>query len=149
MNYRLAALALVVIASGCATPQPRQEVEAVRDFVVAAELEPVKQIRTNAQWSYSNLNERFLIVTASRKEYLVEFTRDCRYIDESIEPWGTGLQSDMVDYRRDSRSLRARIDTIRGCHIETFYKLTDEQVKELKNLGDAPGEEVFLPDNDD
>jgi hypothetical protein len=141
--------ASATLVAACATTYDPKETEAVRDYVVAAELEPVKQIRTNAQWGYSPLNDQFVIVTALRKDYLVEFTRRCIEIEQTLEPWRTGLQTDMVDYRRDSSLLRARFDTIRGCRIETMYPLSDEQVKELKNLGDAPGEEIFLPDEDD
>ena len=135
--------AALVVA--CATPYKPQEVEAVRDYVAVAELEPVDQIRLspNNQMSYTYVNDYFVIIPSRRDNYLVELRRECRELRQ------TQFTYDMVDQRRDSSVLRSRIDTIRGCQIGTFYEVSDEQMKELKNLGDAPGEEVFLPDNDD
>ena len=39
----------------------------------------------------------------------------------------------------DQGTLRARIDTIRGCMISHIYPITADQRIELKSLGDAPG----------
>jgi hypothetical protein len=143
---KFAIAAAAAALAGCATTQPTQEVEAVRDYISAAELESVKQIRTNERWGYSTLNDHFIILTTMRKEYLVEFVARCIEVTERFDP--TMYTTDMVDYRRDTRVMRSRFDTIRGCRIDSIYPVTKEQAKELKNLGDAPGDEEFLPDDD-
>ena len=57
--------------------------------------------------------------------------RDCRELDEfRVTP----------DYRREANLLRARFDTIRGCHIGKIYAVDKGQAQELENLGDAPGD---------
>ena len=142
MIKRAVPLAAVLVAA-CATPYDPQEVEAVRDFVAATELKPTNEIRYQGQMSYSYLNDRYVIIPTRRQDYLVELNRDC------YELRRTDFNAEMVDRRVDTNRIRARFDTIRGCQIKTFYEVTDEQVKELKNLGDAPGEEIFLPDEDE
>ena len=148
---RLLTLGLCLALAACSVTPPEQEVEAVRDFISAAELEPLQQIPADRNaGGYRALNDYYVILPSRRKEYLVEFTRRCMELRDNMDPYGPGsFNPAAIDVRRDSSIMRARFDTIRGCRIETFYELTDEQVKELKNLGDAPGEEIFLPDNDD
>ncbi len=51
----------------------------------------------------------------------------------------------MVDIRANSNVLHAKFDTIRGCKISRIFELTDAQSAELKVLGDAPGDEIYLP----
>jgi hypothetical protein len=137
--------------AACSITPPEQEIEAVRDYISAAELEPVDQIRIDRNsGGYTFLNDYFVILPARRKEYLVEFVRRCRELRERFDTYGPGsVNPAMIDVRRDSSILRAKFDTLRGCHIQNFYEITDEQLKELKNLGDAPGEEIFLPEDDD
>ncbi len=153
MNRGRASCALAVLAAftACSVTPPEQEIEAVRDYVAAAELEPVNRIPTDRKaGGYTMLNDYFVIMPSRRKHYLVEFTRRCRELGQDLNPYGPGsIRPDMVDVRRDSSTLRARFDTIRGCQIGAFYELTDEQRKELENLGDAPGDEIFLPDEEE
>lgn len=136
-------IGMAAALAACATGYDPQEIEAVRDYVAAAELPAVDQIRPNRDISYSYVNDRYVIIPTRRQDYLVEFDRDC------FELRRTDFTYDMVDRRRDTNVLRTRADTIRGCRIKQFYELTDDQAKEIKNLGDAPGEEIFLPDQDD
>ena len=148
---RFLALCAAVVVAGCSVTPPTQEVEAVRDFVAASGLVPLKEIPADRNaGGYRVLNDYFIIMPSRRKNYLVEFPRRCIELRETMDPYGTGrIPPNMIDVRRDSSLLRARVDTIRGCRIGAFYELTDEQVTELKNLGDAPGEEIFLPEKDD
>ena len=143
MRKPLTVAAIAAALTACATPYNPQEIEAVRDYVAVAELQTVDRIRLDRQISYSYLNDRYVIIPSRRQDYLVEFDRNC------FELRRTDFTYEMVDQRQDASTLRSRFDTIRGCRISTFYEVTDEQVKELKNLGDAPGEEIFLPDEDD
>ena len=147
---KLLALSAFCTLGACAVGPAPQEVEAVRDYVSAAELVPQNEMRNDRNsGGFTSLNEYFVIMESYRKYYLVEFTRRCIELGENMNPSVTGFRPDMIDVRRDSSVLRARLDTIRGCRIENFYEITKEQRQELKNLGDAPGEEVFLPDEKD
>jgi len=131
---------LAILVVGCSsTPRGSREIEAVHDFVAAAQLEEVAEIRLWRQMSYTFLNVRFVTIPGRRGDYLVEFQRDCRALT-SIE-----VMPDMVDVRQNRNVLHAKFDTIRGCKISRIFELTDAQSAELKVLGDAPGDEIYLP----
>lgn len=135
-------LALLVLGA-CATGTVPQEIEAVRDYIVAAELPEVDEIRYSRQLSHGYVNDRFVTVPTRRGDYLVELTRDCPDLRRN------DFTPEMIDRRTSTNVIRPRFDTIRGCHIDKMYALTEEQYKELKSLGDAPGDEVFIPDEEE
>ena len=139
MNKILIVSALLVVAGCSSTTQRPQEIEAVRDYVAAAELEEVTDIRLREQLHYTYVNDRFVTIDARRGDYLVEFNRDCWELRQ------TQVSGGMVDVRDNHNVLRARFDTIRGCRIGKIYEITEAQREELTALGDAPGDEVFLP----
>ena len=112
MKTRACLLAFIAVGGCSTTPQTPREIEAVRDFVVAAELEEVTEIRLSRQMSYTELNVRFVLVPTRRGDYLVEFQRDCRALRN------TEVTPDMVDVRQNRNVLRAKFDTIRGCRID-------------------------------
>ncbi len=137
------ALLLTALAlTGCVTGYNPQEIEAVRDYVAANDLEEVDRIRRSNQLSYTYINDYFVTIPTRRGDYLAEFISECRELRQTFT-------ENMMDERRDTTWLRARFDTIRGCRIGTFYVITEEQRKELRELGDAPGDEVFLPEGED
>ncbi len=140
MKTRACLLAIIAVGGCSMTPQTPREIEAVRDFVVAAELEEVAEIRLWRQMSYTHLNVRFVIIPTRRGDYLVEFQRDCRELNR------IDITPEMVDIRDNRHVLRAKFDTIRGCRIDRIYEISEAQSEELKVLGDAPGDEIFLPD---
>ncbi len=142
MNKKFILPALMVIAGCSSTSQRPQEVEAVRDFIAAADLKEVSEIRMSRQLSYTYLNDRFVLMPTRRGDYLVEFNRACWELRENR------FTPEMVDVRDNQNILRARYDTLRGCRIDTMYEITEEQREELKDLGDAPGDEVFLPEEE-
>ncbi len=139
MNKILIVPALLVVAGCSSTTQRPQEIEAVRDYVAAAELEEVTDIRLREQLNYTYVNDRFVTIDARRGDYLVEFNRDCWELRQ------TQVSGGMVDVRDNHNVLRARFDTIRGCRIGKIYEITEAQREELTALGDAPGDEIFLP----
>jgi len=146
MNTNLVLPALIVIAviSACSsTTQRPQEVEAVRDFVAAAELQEVDEIRLSQALSYTYVNDLFVTIPTRRGDYLVEFLRICYELRQSQ------FTPDMADVRNNPNILRSRFDTIRGCRISKIYEITEAQRAELRNLGDAPGDEIFLPEADE
>jgi len=142
MNKILLVAAALSIAACSSTSQMPQEIEAVRDYIAATELEEVTEFRLREQLHYTYVNDRYVSIDTRRGDYLVEFLRNCWELRENQ------VTPEMVDIRRDNNYLRARFDTIRGCRISTIYEITEDQRKELKALGDAPGDEIFLPDAD-
>ena len=140
MKTTLAVL-LLVLTSACSTLQDEQEIEATRDFVAANQLQTVDEIRLYQQLNYRIINDYFVTVETRRGDYLVEFRTRCRALTQRE------FQPHMVDVRRDPSRVRARFDTIRGCIIGAIYEVSEEQRDELRQLGDAPGEEIFLPDD--
>lgn len=138
---KIQVLPMLLLTAACSsTTQRPQEIEAVRDYVVANELEEVTEIRLREQMSYTYVNDRFVTIPTRRGDYLVEFNRDCWELRQ------INFTSTMVDVRDNQNVLRARFDTIRGCRIGTMYEITEAQREELKALGDAPGDDIFLPD---
>lgn len=147
-NSAIAAIAAIVVmatlaAGACSlTPSDAEEIEAVRDFIFASELEEVDQIRFFQQMSYTVINDQFVTIPTHAGDYLVELARICPELSQ------TRFTPEMIDYRDDNRTLRPRFDTIRGCRIGKIYEITEAQSKEIAELGDAPGDEVYLPDDD-
>ena len=58
--------------SGGTVTAPGKELEAVRDFVVAVELEEVNMIRRWDQLKYLYVNDYFIILQTRRGDYLLE-----------------------------------------------------------------------------
>lgn len=135
--------ALIVLAlSACATPvdriSPGKDVEAVRDFVAAGEMQELNSVRLVEQIRVQYVNDYFVVIPTRRDQYLVEFRGRCSGLRE--RKW----VSDMIDIRVHSRMLYSDHDTIRGCVIGNLYELSDSQLEELKSMGDAPGDEVSV-----
>jgi len=125
--------------SGGTVTAPGKELEAVRDFVVAVELEEVKMIRRSDQLKYLYVNDYFIVLETRRGDFLLEMKGRCTELRRRL--W----TSDMIDFRVSTRLLYADYDTIRGCGIDTIYILSEAQLEELRVLGDAPGNDVFIP----
>lgn len=136
-------VAAMLPLGACVTPYDDREIEAVRDYIVAAQLEEVDSIRYFQQLSYRVINDQFVTVPTRTGDYLVEFARICRELREMK------FRPDMVDYRDDTRTVRARFDTIRGCRIDKIYAITEAQRDEIEEIGDAPGDEIYLPEDDE
>ena len=143
MKRKLILPAALLLITGCSSTSTQpQEIEAVRDFVAATELEEVNEIRLRETLRYTYVNDRYVTVPTRRGDYLVELRRDC------FELRRNDFTPEMVDVRDSQNVLRARFDTIRGCYIGAIYEITEAQREELQNLGDAPGDETYLPDEE-
>ena len=139
-----AALATIFVLGGCnLNPFQAEENEAVLDFIYTSDLEEVDSIRFFQQYTYTYVNDQYVTIPTSSGDYLVEFTRTCPELRQNR------FTPEMVDYRDDNRTLRARFDTIRGCRIGKIYEVTAAQAQELAELGDAPGEDIYLPGEGD
>jgi hypothetical protein len=136
MRIFLLILGAAIIA-GCAgqdekdDPSTQDIGQAIRDFIELRELEELDALRSGTNDGWSVLNETFILYSGRRDTYLVEFARRCWELRDHtrITP----------DQRYDSSVVRARFDTIRGCRIGKIYALTEAEVAELENIGEAPG----------
>ena len=134
MRIYIAVFATLILAACSGTVSklgPGKETEAVRDFVVASELEEVTRIRITNQVKYQYVNDYFIVFPTRRGDYLIEFRGRCSELRSRV--W----TADMVDIRVSTRALYADYDTLRGCSIGTIYELPEAQLEELKQLGDA------------
>ncbi len=142
MRIHIAVATLLVLTacadSGGMITAPGKELEAVRDFVVASELQEVGMIRRYNQIKYLYVNDLFIVLPTHREHYLIEFRGPCTELRRRL--W----TADMIDIRVSGRILYADFDTIRGCSIGKIYELPEAQLEELRVLGDAPGNDVFI-----
>lgn len=133
MNKAIFVLVFLVVA-GCATEQEQKEdpvTQAIVDFIEVRDLEEVDAIASGSTDSWKELGLEYLLYTGRRDEYLVEFAHPCYELRD--------MSRVTPDYRWDANSIRARFDTIRGCRIGRVFKLTEAEVAELENIGEAPG----------
>ena len=131
MKRYVSVLVLMFLAA-CATTGQEERSNAVKDFIEVNELEKVDAIRTFDRIEQRVLNDRFVIVSTRREQYLLEYSYPCREDPFTRRP--------RPDIRRDSTAIYAGSDTFRGCQIRAFYAITEDQAQELKNIGKAPGE---------
>lgn len=109
----------------------QDQVQAVRDFIEVRQLEELDWIETSAQDGWESIDDYFLIYKGRNTAYLIDFNRRC---------WELSDNSRIIaDERWDSRKIRARFDTIRGCRLHKIYALTEAELAELQSLGEAPG----------
>ena len=117
---------------------PGKELEGVRDFITAEELAEVERIRLYDQVKWLYVNDHFVLLPQRQNTHLIEFRGRCDELRQSR--WSSG----MIDIRVTARYLYSDHDTIRGCVIGRIYEISDAQITELSMLGDAPGPEVFV-----
>ena len=133
----VAAVAAAFFLAACASQDERAEEstqdvnQAVRDFIELRGLEELDALRSGTNDSWQQLDDQFIIYDGRRETYLVEFVRRCYELNDNtrITP----------DKRWDTNTVRAKFDTIRGCRIAKIYGLTEAEVAELENIGEAPG----------
>ncbi|MGI9223994.1 MAG: DUF6491 family protein [Woeseiaceae bacterium] len=132
MRHNVLVVALLLAAACSSTPQTPVDTQTVRDYVEVGELEDVQNIRVYARDSWSRLTNHFVIYEARNDNYLIEFHRRCRELQDNSRIVG--------DRRYDHNRLRVNEDTLRGCRIGKIYPLTEGQAIELQSLGKGPGE---------
>ena len=141
MRLLITIIALLTL-TGCSHSGTREqhgkETEAVKDFIVAAELPEVAKIHLDDEIRYFYVNDDFVVLPTRKDYYLVEFRGTCYQLRS--RHW----TSDMIDIRVTKRLLYAKFDTIRGCVVGRIYELSEPQLEELRYLGDAPGEGQFI-----
>jgi hypothetical protein len=128
-----ALLAASILLTACAAPDEkddRREETAIADFIATNELESVNALRTLGQLSSRDVSDLYIIVSARREDFLLEYYSRCvKRFDGRVEP----------DIRQDSNALYPKIDTFRGCRIKAIYALQPGQADEIRNLGRSVG----------
>lgn len=125
----IAILSVCCLVAGCAAQEERPD--AIADFIRVNQLESVKQIKSLQQLDLTELNDYYVIVSSRSDSYLVAYTTRC-----TEGPSGRPAP----DIRRDPHVLRARVDTLRGCRIDSIYAIDETQVEELRQIRSNPGE---------
>ncbi|MGB3727833.1 MAG: DUF6491 family protein [Thermodesulfobacteriota bacterium] len=104
--------------------------QAVRDFIEVRQLEKTDKVRTQNDDQWQDIDQNFVLYLKRRDAYLFEFTRRCHELAEyPVVP----------DRRDSSNTIRAKFDTLRGCRIANIYPLTEDEVAELRDIGESPG----------
>ncbi|MDH3821040.1 MAG: DUF6491 family protein [Gammaproteobacteria bacterium] len=129
---RYAGLSVLMFLTACATTGQEEQINATKDFVEVNELEKIAKVRTFDRIDQHVLNDRYVILSTRREQYLLEYSYPCRDDPMTRRP--------RPDIRRDSSAIYAGSDTFRGCQIRALYPITEDQAEELKNIGEAPGE---------
>lgn len=124
---------VLVLMTGCASQEDAltyDTEQAVRDFIAVRQLETADRIRTNNDDQWQDIDQNFVLYLKRREAFLFEFTRRCHELNEyPVVP----------DKRDSSNTIRARFDTLRGCRIANIYPLTEDEVAELRDIGESPG----------
>lgn len=132
----LLTLTAVLLIAGCASTEEKeastQDInQSVQDFIELRELESLDALSSGSHDSWSEITDTFILYSGRRETYLVEFSRRCHELNDNTRI--------VADKRWDANTVRARFDTIRGCRIAAIYGLSEEEVAELENIGEAPG----------
>ena len=125
--------ALIFVAmflGACAANEEEEGPDAIDDFIEVSELEEVTVIRSYDRFDRVELNDRYVILTTGREQYLLAYYGRCTEI--------VG-QRQRPDVRRDPNAIYAKSDTFLGCRIKSIYPITEAQEGELVEMGHAPG----------
>ena len=120
----VAALIAGLFVVGCAVNDDKRP-DPVEDFIKVNELEDVREIRSYDRLDLSVMNDYYVIVSSRRDFYLLRYFSRCRELPGGrVEP----------DVRRDSRVIRAGVDTLRGCRIKSIFAIDEAQAEELRQI---------------
>ena len=128
-----AVIAILVMLTACAAQEEAttQDTEqAVRDFIAVRQLQEAKEMRVSNNDHWDEIDENFLIYTTRHEVFLLEFTRRCYELNQYPV---------VADERKSGNVVRARFDTLRGCHIAKLFPLTEGELAELSAIGESPG----------
>jgi len=124
------AAALLTACASQEDPLTYDTEQAVRDFIQVRQLEQTDKVRTSKDDQWQDIDQNFVLYLKRREAFLFEFTRRCHELAEyPVVP----------DRRDSSNTIRAKFDTLRGCRIASIYPLTEDEVAELRDIGESPG----------
>jgi len=126
-------LAVMGMLYGCTTQEDsrrppgglgQSSAEELREYLDKVKPEPVYSIRYREPLRWTALNNYFATVETLDGPHLVALSWECKDLTR------TQIYGDMADRRTTRGLLRARDDTLRGCRIESFYKLPEPKAVE-------------------
>jgi hypothetical protein len=128
VNVAATILASATISVGCAVTPPeenlaalaeqsRASIEETREFIARLNPPTVRYVVYTPPLRYEYLNHRFVTLDAKEGLHLIEVDRDCPAL-ASDTAW-----ADMSDNERIRGRLRVRVDRLRGCRIDSIYKI--------------------------
>ena len=125
---------LTLVLSACAslnTPPDTRVDDGVKDFIKVEELAEIDVIRRSNDLALYSLSDYYVVAKDRRDNYLIAYRSRCRDIrDQDVTP----------DVRRDSNTIRAKFDTMRGCRIAAIYSISESQADELISFGKSSGQ---------
>ncbi len=129
MKKRALVLAAMLLGA-CAANEEEEGPDAIDDFIEVSELAEVTVIRSYDRFDRVELNNRYVILTTGKEQYLLAYYGRCTEI--------VG-QRQRPDVRRDAHAIYAKSDTFHGCRIKAIYPISEAQERELVEMGRAPG----------
>ncbi len=129
MRTPTATIVLIAMAAylltACATSDERPgqgdpRIEETQVYIQTVKPEIVSWVRYDEPLRFEAISNMHAILETNAGAYLLETERMCRDLTSR------DYYSDMADRRSMRGRLRAGIDTLRGCTIETIYRLPDE-----------------------
>ena len=120
----------VVLLMGCASDKPEEDrrppggpgrasAEELREYIDKVKPEAVFVVYYKEPLRWKAINDYFAIMDTRDGPHLIELSWEC-------EDFGNqSIYVDMADRREKRGILRAKVDTLRGCRIENFYKLPE------------------------
>ncbi|MGB0495384.1 MAG: DUF6491 family protein [Kangiellaceae bacterium] len=135
MKRKIALNLLIIIsvaASGCSSLKPNKKESIYSQYIKEKKLEPQKRITSFRFHGWRSLdNEHLILNTTFSKPYLIDLAGVC--FDLSF--------SHSIAIHNTGSSLQAKFDSISvpdnhefKCRIESIYKITRDQAKELSSL---------------
>ena len=138
MRIKLVVLLMGIFLSACGSMSPKSSepeddmqqppgakgmasAEELRIYIEQMKPEAVANIRFEEPLRWRGLNPFYAITEARNGPHLIEMSWECN------ELMSKDLYVDMADIRTQRGVLRARIDTLRGCKINNFYKLPESE----------------------
>lgn len=137
MKIRLVPILTATIAvAACATSEPEPKEDPIADYIAVTELTPVNRVRTEGQYSFIYVNDRYVILKTNRGYYLGRTRKNCPGLanESGMAEQGNIALRSTVDRRTNPKIFWAGQDTVRGCVIDRLYVLDDERVAELKTF---------------
>jgi hypothetical protein len=129
MNKQMLILAALFLGA-CAANEEDEGPDAIDDFIEVSDLEEVTVIRSYDQLDRVELNDRYVILTTNKEQYLLAYYGRCTEIPGMTKT---------PDVRRDAHAIYAKSDTFHGCRIKAIYPISEAQEQELVEMGRAPG----------
>ncbi len=122
---RFFAIATAALVIGCSTTDGSRAdndplIQETRVYLETVKPETVSWVRHQIPLRYEAINNMYALLRTRSGVYLLETRRICTPLTS------TEYHDDMRDRRSMLGSLRAGVDTIRGCTIENIYRLPEQ-----------------------